>query len=269
MDIEQLLRTCAQRLVSRSPLEGHEQRALRHWRETYRGRSGTLAEILDIEAEAQWSRVILEHRAHRHPFYEVLAESADLHEFAGFLLENWAFPAFLPLVERALAVQIRPEARAALLRNIHDEQIPTPHATLARRLMTAVKTRAGDSVRVELGESLINRTLIFYYGYFCDPWNLVGSLYATEVMGRYRMIKMGAGLARLGFSEDELEFIRVHIDCDDNHASDWMDGVVAPTLAADSALRAPIAEGIATCLSTSACYLDELMQRSERRGQRS
>jgi hypothetical protein len=188
-----------------------------------------------------------------------------LREFAEFLLENWAFPAFLPLVERALEVQICEQARAALLRNIHDEQIPTPHATLMRRLVTALKARAGDGLQLELGETLIDRTLIFYYGYFCDPWNLIGALYATEVMGRHRMLKMGAGLERLGFTASDLEFIQVHIACDDNHASDWMEGVLAPSLAANPTLRAPIAQGIAACLSSSGRYLDDLGRRSARR----
>ncbi|HUD25017.1 MAG TPA: iron-containing redox enzyme family protein [Burkholderiaceae bacterium] len=260
---EELLRECARCLGSGSHLSARHELALRRWWDAEQVRSATLAEALG--ASAAWTHTIVEHRAHRHPFYDELAESADTPEFAEFLLENWAFPAFLPLVRRALEVQMCPEARAALLRNIHDEQIPTPHATLMRRLMTALKARVGDSVQPELGESLIDRTLIFYYGYFCDPWNLVGALYATEVMGRHRMVKMGAGLERLGFGAADLEFIRVHIVCDDDHANDWMRGVVVPSLAVNPMLRARLAQGIAACLSTSARYLDDLMRRAERR----
>ena len=89
-------------------------------------------------------------------------------------------------------------------------------------------------------------------------------------MGRHRMLKMGAGLERLGFDAADLEFIRVHVVCDDDHATDWMQGVIAPSLAASPMLRAPLSDGIAACLSTSVRYLDDLARRAERRhGRRS
>jgi hypothetical protein len=42
------------------------------------------------------------------------------------MLENRKFPMFLPLAQRALKAQICDEARAALQRNIDDEQLPVP-----------------------------------------------------------------------------------------------------------------------------------------------
>ncbi len=55
--------------------------------------------------------------------------------------------------------------------------------------------------------------------------------------------------------------------CDENHARDWSDGVVEPTLSLDPSVRSRIAEGIAVCLETSARYLDGQVQRlKERRG---
>src|SRR5207249_2989983 len=104
--------------------------------------------------------------------------------------------------------------------------------------------------------------LVFYYGYFCDPWHLAGSLYATEVMAHYRMSQMGAGLERLQFDPADLEFIRVHVDCDEGHASDWSEGVIGPSIRLDPRLRVPIAEGIASCLETSARYLDACESRA-------
>src|SRR2546429_382328 len=83
------------------------------------------------------------------------------------------------------------------------------------------------------------------------PWHLAGSLYATEVMAHYRMSQMGAGLERLRFDPEDLEFIRVHVECDEGHASDWSDGVIAPSIRLDVRLRIPVAEGIAACLETS------------------
>src|SRR5262249_17242913 len=128
--------------------------------------------------------------------------------------------------------------------------------------MVAIKERGGVGLSVDLGQSLIDRTLIFYYGYYCDVWNLVGSLFATEMMGQHRMARMGAGLTRLGFQPSELEFIRVHIECDAGHARDWMECVLLPSIRAKPEVRAPIAAGIATCLVTSGLYLDDLSRRA-------
>jgi hypothetical protein len=205
------------------------------------------------------------HPAHRHPFYDELSDAADAEEFAALLLEDRGSPAFLPLLERTLHVLTPVESRATLLGNVEDVQVPARHAALMRRLITVIKARVNEDVRLELSQSLIDRTLIFYYGYYCEPWNLIGSLYATEVMGRNRLMRMEAGLERLGFDPADLEFIRAQMVSDEDHARDWMEGVIAPSVRANPALRTPIAEGIAACLGTSARHLDDLLRRATRR----
>jgi Iron-containing redox enzyme len=262
-DDEGLLRACVRGMGAQ--LSAVEKSALQRWWTVQQRRSGPLVTELLAQSESAWIVAVLQHRAHRHAFYEELAERADVVEFAGFLLENWALPPFLTLVERALQVQICDVSCTALLRNIKDELLPKPHAELMRNLMTAIKERAGAGVSLELGQSLIDRTLIFHYGYYCEPWNLVGSLFATEMMGQHRMTRMGAGLTRLGFQPSELEFIRVHIECDEGHACEWMESVLIPSIRANPELRAPIAAGIAACLVTSGHYLDDLSRRALRR----
>lgn len=259
----QLLHACVRGMGAQLSLR--EEAALRRWWTIQHWRSHPLAMELLAQGESVWTDAVLQHRAHRHAFFDELAERADVPEFARFLLENWAMPPFLRLVERALQAQICDVSRAALMRNIRDEVLPTPHAELMRNLMVAIKERAGPGLSLDLGQSVIDRTLIFYYGYYCDAWNLVGSLFATEMMGHHRMSRMGAGLTRLGFQPSELEFIRVHIECDEGHAREWMESVLLPSIRTNPELRAPMAAGIATCLVTSARYLDDLSRRALRR----
>jgi hypothetical protein len=258
-----LLKTCQQRVATHPDAE--EERALRLWWNGQRQRSSPLAAALIEQGEDGWTSTILEHRAHRHPWYDYLAHEASVQEFAAFILENSPLPAFLPLVERTLAAQICDQGRAAVLRNIEDEQAPVPHADLMRRLVVALKARAGDGLELGSFPTLADRILVFYYGYYCDPWHLAGSLYATEVMAHYRMVQMGAGLERLQFDPQDLEFIRVHVVCDEGHASDWSEGVIAPSVRLNPGLRTPIAEGIAACLDTSARYLDDCEARAASR----
>jgi hypothetical protein len=259
MDASELLKVCAEQLGSGH--DGQLRPKLQDWWRTRREQAAPLAEQLLTRGEPAWTEEILRHRAHRHPWYEQLVNDVSLQAYAAFMLENWAFPAFLPLVERALSAQISEPGRAAVLRNIQDEQIPVPHTELMRRLMGAIKARAGHGLRLESFPTLVDRTLVFYYGYHCDAWHLIGSLYATEAMAHHRMTKMGAGLERLGFSSTDLEYISIHLNCDDHHASDWSDEVVLPSIALNPELRIPIAYGIASCLETSARYLDDLSLR--------
>jgi hypothetical protein len=76
---------------------------------------------------------------------------------------------------------------------------------------------------------------------------------------------MDTGLRRLGLNARELEFVHVHLTCDENHARDWSDDVVGPTLKINPWVRSSIAEGIAVCLETSARYLDGQVQRIKER----
>jgi hypothetical protein len=240
--------------------------ALRGWWKLERGRADPLVEALMSRRSTEWAEAILEHRAHRHPWYGALATEVTLEEFATFMLENRRFPMFLPLARRALNAQICDEARAALTRNIHDEQVPVPHAELMGRVMGALQTRVGEGLRLDVYPSLVNRTLVFYYGYYLDAWCLIGSLYVTEAVAFHRLQGMNIGLKRLGLNAREREFFRIHMTCDEDHARDWSDAVIGPTLDLDPSLRIRIAEGIAVCLETSARYLDGQVQRLNERG---
>lgn len=259
-DVE-LLRSCV--ACMQRGLDPREEQALRRRAETIDRRAATTATSLLALRETQWEDLVYGHRAHRHSWYDELAERATIADFAAFLLENWAFPAFLPLLERTRAAQVAEAGRDAIDRNIMDEQTPVPHAELMRRLILAVKAKAGAEPRLTTYRSLVERTLVFYYGYYSDPWYLVGALYATEALARHRVTRMGAGLLRLGLDAAELEFIRIHSACDEDHARDWREGVIAATVAARPDLRTPIAQGVAACLETSAVYFDELLARAE------
>jgi len=255
-----LLDLCYDRLTSGKLTRAGEV-ALRAWWKPEKERVHPDVEALMSRPTTEWTDAILEHRAHRHPWYGVLATEVTVEEFATFMLENRRFPAFLPLAESALKAQVCDEARAALQRNIDDEQIPVSHADLMGRLMGALKARVGEGFVLDVYPSLVNRTLVFYYGHYLDVWSLIGSLYVTEVVAHHRLQCMNAGLRRLGLNAHELEFIRVHMTCDENHARDWSDGVIGPSLLVDRSIRRSIAEGIAVCLDTSARYLDEQVER--------
>ena len=257
-DLE-LLECCAASMES-GRLDAGDEAALRRWWRPQRERADALVHSFITQPVERWTDLILSHRSHGHRWYEVLATDASLDEFATFMLENRGFPAFLPMVERAMPAQLCDEARAALQRNIDDEQLPVPHADLMRRLMGALKSRAGD-LRFSEHASRIDRTRAFHSGYHLDVWSMIGSLYVTEVMALHRLQAMDQGLTRLGLTRHELEFVHVHLECDEEHGREWSEEVIAPTLRLKPDLVELIAAGIAVSMQTSALYLDHLVQR--------
>jgi len=251
-----------------SKLDHWDDRGLRRFWTSEAARAGALAECLLSAPDAAWHATIAQHRAHRHPWYDHLAQEVSLEEFASYLLEDWPAPALLPLYQRALQVQICIEGRAAMLHKIANERTPVPRDQSMRRFIAAVRARVGECVPLESFTSLIHRILVFYYGYYCNPWNLVGSLYATEIMAYHRMAQIDAGLVRLGFDSNELEFIRLYLVRDGEPAKDWSEAVLGPSMRINPALRVFVAEGIAACLETAARYLDDLYIRQIQRAQR-
>ena len=181
---------------------------------------------------------------------------------AVFLLENRHYPVFLHLLEAIRGVQIYEDGRKAVEENIADEHEPVPHADLMRRMMEAVRSRAREKLELASYPALADRTLVFYYGYFRDPWHLVGSVFATERMGTRRVRCMDRALRRLGLSDHELAFTTTHSECDDHHATDWLVRVIVPSIERQPEVRESIARGIAECLDTSRRYLDFVFRRA-------
>lgn len=261
--LAELVALCADR--QRAELPPDAKRMLVDWhRGVFTERSEFLQELLSSPTET-WDRAIGAHRAHAHDWYLFVRDVIDVDNMASFLLENSHYPTFMVLLEKIRDVQFTDDAVAAVQENIDDEYQPEPHANLMARLMMAVKARASDPLVLDVYPEVIDRTLIFYYGHFTSPWHLVGSLFATEQMGTHRVVCMRDGLQRMGLTAHELEFTTVHADCDEQHADDWLQRVIIPSVETRPELRPIIAEGIAQCLDTSAVYLDYLLRRAGQR----
>jgi Iron-containing redox enzyme len=260
MQIADLLKRCAENLAV-GQLGTEDLDLLEEWNSSVKCRSSLLTERFLGTPPADWEGLITEHDAHRHAWYDLIRSELTIDEVAAFLLENNHYPAFLRLLEKIAEVQTCDDAVAAIAENIADEHRPEPHSQLMGRLMRAVQARARHDLALAEYPSLIDRTLVFYYGYYCNPWHLVGSVFATERMGTRRVACMDAGLRRLGLSDDELAFTTIHSQCDDHHASDWLKRVIVPSIVSDPDLRPCIAEGIASCLSASNEYLTSLLIR--------
>jgi hypothetical protein len=260
MNSARLLERCAEHLKN-GIRDAADEGLLRQWNARIEPRVSALASRLLAMPPRQWDAAIQSHAAHHHPWYDFVRDRIGTDDMAAFLLENRYYPAFLTLLQKIRDVQVCEDGARAVEENIADEHLPEPHVDLTRAMMTAVKARARPDLSLALYPSLIDRTLIFYYGYFCDPWHLVGSVFATERLGTHRIVCMGEALRRMGLNERELMFITVHQACDEHHAGDWLERVIVPSIALEPGLAAAVAIGIAACLETSTAYLEFLLQR--------
>lgn len=263
-DFSHLLVSCAQNQQPTINEDGINQ--LAQWYDTELNIRPELSDQLLATHTEQWAECIAGHRAHLHEWYSFMATDIDIDTMATFLLENVHHPTFIDLLQKILSIQFLPDAVSAVQENIDDEFQPEPHANLMKRMMMAVKERASDSLPLQMYPSLINRTLIFYYGYYLKPWHLVGSLFATEQMGTYRVICMRQALERLKLTQQELAFTVIHSECDEHHADDWLQRVIVPSIEQRPELKPLIAAGIAQCLETSGIYLDFLLARARHNG---
>jgi hypothetical protein len=234
------------------------------WRAQIDFAAPRIAQLIGEPLDA-WETVVTGHRAHRHAWYDQVANTASLDEIAAFFWENRLLPPFSSLVARTFAAQLTESGRRAIQRNLDDEFHPTPHAELLQRLMRALRDRASQTEPGTPYRSLADRTLVFHYGYHRDPWALVGALFATEAMACYRMERLGRGLSRVGLTPHELEFVTLHLTCDEHHAREWHDDVVLPSVQQVPELLPRIAAGVAVCLETSAGYLDDLIHQAHTR----
>lgn len=267
MQSRYLLQRCAIALAGGAPYSADVELVSARGHEIA-GQSSRLTERFLATPISGWDGLIADHAAHKHSWYDYIAEEITIDEMAVFLLENVHYPVFLRLLETIRSVQFIDDAVAAVDENIADENEPEPHAELMRRMMNAVSDRARHPLPLEEYPSLVDRTLVFYYGCFVEPWHLVGSVFATERMGTRRVQAMYQGLKRLGLTDHELAFAIIHSECDEHHAGDWLERVIEPSVAERGELRAPVASGIAACLETSRVYLDYLVQRAELRSAR-
>ena len=260
MQTATLLKRCASGLNT-DTIDNSDSNLLEEWNNEIAERVSTLTQKFISTPLTNWEALILQHPAYQHTWYDFISEDISLNEMAAFLLENKHYPVFLSLLEKIKTVQICEDGVAAVEENIADEHQPEPHAELMQRLMQAVHARVNSALVLLEYPTLIDRTLVFYYGYYCEPWHLVGSVFATERMGTRRVICMDKGLRRLGLNDHELAFTIIHSECDDHHASDWLERVVIPSVELNPRILNTIAEGIASCLETSNDYLNYLSNR--------
>lgn len=157
-----------------------------------------------------------------------------------------------------MAPHCRPGGGArAIDANLSDEQFPTPHYTLFARMLAAVEARG--AAPAVLDELLHDTNLVFYFGYFVSPDFAIGALFGTELMLAGRAQSMLEGLTRLGFNEQEREFMQLHALCDEMHAQSWLADIIESRIADEPAARKAIEEGLAVRLETSRAYLDRLL----------
>ena len=212
---------------------------------------------LNASKPIDWIRVVTEHPANEHAWYNFLARYGNDTLYSSFLDEESRMPAFIPLLQ-AVRKTYQDDQRiaGAVDRNLQDELVPVPHYELFDRIHLAASIRSPIRTAKVDSDHLANTNLLFYYGKYLDQSLLAGALLATEILVPWRVNKLKEGCSRLGYSAFEMEFFDVHSSCDDGHARDWLSNVIIPICLKSPSIRESVIHGIGIRLATSWSYLE-------------
>ncbi len=175
-----------------------------------------------------------------------LETTASLEDMRWFLTQEAAGEAGFDDLVALTQIKLPPRPKLELARNYWDEMgrgnIKGMHGPL---LTTLIDTLQIEPVIDETAwESLALANLMLglatsrRYAY-----HSVGALGAVELTSPGRVVKVAAGLRRLGFSDRERRYFDLHAVLDVKHSESWNAEALIPLIESDPNLAVPIAEG--------------------------
>jgi hypothetical protein len=234
-------------------LNPNQSASLRGWKENIVQRfTHAIDRLTDMDPRTDWATYVTTHPAANHLFYEQMADLADGDTFAAFLAEEAYMPAFIPLLQLTLTLDLPSISSTAILRNLSEEFQPKRHSVLFTELLEHALSKWTGEAR---NDGFLSRTNLVYLFGAVDPLFLIGALYPTEIMVPHRVTLLKAGLKRLGVRECDMAFLTVHAECDHRHGVEWLEQVIVPLSSSHEAKR-KMAEGIVLRLETSREYLN-------------
>lgn len=247
-----LLETCAE-CVAWGQLPDPGREILCAWRETIGAPFAHWAEcFLQLPASA-WASTIERDAAYTHPWHAFLAHLSPREQLIDFLQEMERFPDLRVLLPLPLEVELSESGRCSVLRSREHD------APQARDPRAGRAARGPSLLSLPLAESLA----VVYYGYYCDPWHLVGSAFAASRLAPMRAASLESAIERiasealagpglrsavrtLALLDVRLGFAEV----------DWLEDIIGPAIELDPRVRRSVGLGIAAELRTTHRLLD-------------
>jgi hypothetical protein len=206
--------------------------------------------------------LVLSHHSNNHEWYDLIGNRISIDDLSSFIFEESQMPSFIPLLEKLVNCIESDEIKNVVKSNIKDENFPKLHCDLFKKM-------AQDIFFVKTPKPLLDKylsdtNLVFYYGYFIDPFFLIGALYATESMVPNRAKNVLNALKRFGFSDETLTFMEIPGLVDEKHSKEWLSEVIEPIYKLFPDKVKNIQDGIYYRLDTSEKYLNRLYKQARK-----
>ncbi|MDC0719072.1 iron-containing redox enzyme family protein [Nannocystis bainbridge] len=209
------------------------------------------------------TRLIHAHPAYKHPYYtDFLAQRAGLADLRRFFVDESTIDARLDDILALLQLGTSGGVKLEIGRNFWDEigngTLAATHTVLFTQALADVGIDEADLDGAASLESLVCGNLSVLLALHRRHFHKAIGYYAvTEYLVPDRFQHIVTGWRRNGLSEQGLEYHRLHIRMDAQHASGWLNQVISPLVEAPD-VRRPVAIGALYRLETSHRYLEGL-----------
>ena len=193
------------------------------------------------------------------PLFDWLAEAATLDDLRWFLRQEAAGEAGFDDLVALTQVKLESRAKLELARNYWDEMGRGSeggmHGPMLER--TTAGLQLDPSIETTLWPSLaLANTMTAFATTRRYAYHSVGALGVVELTAPGRVVKVAAGLKRLGVEPRMRKYFDLHAVLDVKHSEDWNHEALIPLVQADPACAAYIAEGALMRLACGARCFD-------------
>ena len=204
----------------------------------------------------------------QHPLFAHLKEHADVEQLREFVFQETPFDVHFGDLVAMLIPGIYGMAKVELAENFWDEMgngdVDRTHRQLRLTMMEAVGVDRDAHLAGLERFWLEELELANLYFAACTNRQFMdlalGALLATEHVVPGRIDHQLDGWKRLGYADEQLEYLSEHIVVDVEHAAGWLNEVVKPTLASYPQTLTGIAAGVELRLVASLRVCDRALE---------
>lgn len=208
----------------------------------------------------------LMHELAAHPLFAYLEERASFREMADYFHQESTIDArlddLLALGQVGMTDRVKLEIGGNFWSELGYGDPTMIHTTLFNALLEALGVQSQNTPTTLLPESLASGNLLLLTALHRQYVYVQHGVLATmEIMAPERFRRIACGGRRLGLPAPALAYLDLHATLDVEHGNGWRDNVLLPTVEANGATRADIAQGVFLRLNTSKDYCDALYTR--------
>ena len=188
-------------------------------------------------------------------FYEHVRTQASIEEIVLFFRSSSGQSPFNIYIRQWMPL-IPQSIRAPYEKHLEIEEVED-HAGMAKEMRENLYARVKNlpPLNTEMSDTLAytfsaERVQDKSVGYF------LGSFMTTEALSAKRSLQLFEGLRRNGIPENELRFLKIHLEADSHHSAEVAEEMILPALVENPSLALSVMDGVSDRLTRSTIHLN-------------